>query len=374
MANGDCSACCINKIKYGNIKNERMDDIWNNKVITSVRKRMINGELIPECKVCYEKEQNNIFSWRKWNNERYAEYIDPLIQKTDKDGILNNKDLIYIDLRYDNICNCKCRMCGHYSSNLWYEDCVKLGYRTEGNTAILSNFHNSADLIKKFDPYFDNLKKVLFGGGEPMLSPINRGFLEYLVGKGLTDVNLVYTTNLGYFPDDLVQLLSKFSNVEICVSIDGLEDQHNYIRGNSNLWKKMLNNFHRIPHFFNKLIIPCMSVYNAYHLPDLLEFALDNLKISPDKIALGITTDRTFLNPAILPEEFKQKCIVRYKKIIERYGQTVHFNTCINVLEQCVENSNMLMKEFFEYTDLLDNIRNVRLKDVFPELNNLRIS
>ncbi len=46
---------------------------------------------------------------------------------TDADGTMDvtQQDINFVDIRYGNFCNLKCRMCGPTDSHQWYDDFVQ---------------------------------------------------------------------------------------------------------------------------------------------------------------------------------------------------------------------------------------------------------
>ena len=139
--NGDMRICC-NTNSYspqrGIMKNEEgetynagkhdFNEARNAQILKDVRKDMLKGEWNPECERCRQEEVNGIPSRRQYENNDWDIKLDTAIPITQEDGTLDvDKQLIeFIDIRYGNFCNLKCRMCGPTDSHMWYPDFIKL--------------------------------------------------------------------------------------------------------------------------------------------------------------------------------------------------------------------------------------------------------
>ena len=84
---------------------------------------MLNDERYEACARCYELEDNGTWTLRQSQNAvRGIDSID-LIEATNLDGSIDEFKLKYMDIRFSNLCNYKCRSCG--CSNLWGEEKIK---------------------------------------------------------------------------------------------------------------------------------------------------------------------------------------------------------------------------------------------------------
>lgn len=371
---GKYSACCINRIIYGDMKNMSLDEVWNGDEIKKLRLKFLNNEKPSGCEMCFEKENKNIKSWRNLQNGMHLNTFKHIIDDTDKTGMLPpNHKIKYLDLRFDNICNCKCRMCGHHSSYRWFDEAKTLNLETYSDVAVMNHFSTKEDLINKLGSQLSQVNMILFGGGDPILSPMNVILLKYLVEIGNLNVHLNYTTNLLHLNYEFLDLIKQFKNVNILISIDGYSREHDYIRGHDGAFEKVIKNINilkeKCPEIETK-IIPCLSIYNAYTMPHLIEYLLDN-KIVRDKtlIYIGIVSDMKCLRPQLLNDCLKEMAISRWNELIKKYGEYQPFRDCINsILIKEDDNRLDILKEFFKYTNDLDKLRNVHVFDVFPEL------
>ena len=87
---------------------------------------------------------------------------------------------IYWDVRFTNLCNFKCRMCGPAFSSNWVNeynamygpsDIEKISY-TRGNKQL------NWEMI---EPYIDNLHKIYWAGGEPLMMEEHWRIMDELI-------------------------------------------------------------------------------------------------------------------------------------------------------------------------------------------------
>ena len=143
--NGDLRICCntnsyspqrgIMRKEDGTIYNAGRDD-WNTArnapILKEVRASMLKGEWHPECERCRQEEVNGIRSRREYEHDDWAKWFgnyidyDKAAAITDADGTMDveQQEINFVDIRYGNFCNLKCRMCGPTDSHQWYDDFV----------------------------------------------------------------------------------------------------------------------------------------------------------------------------------------------------------------------------------------------------------
>ena len=90
---------------------------WNSDHLKSVRKRMLQGEELPECQVCNKKLLHTTV-YRDHFNTLFKDLIDQAYQRTNDDGS-TDMDCVSFDYRFSNLCNFMCRMCGSNLSSSW---------------------------------------------------------------------------------------------------------------------------------------------------------------------------------------------------------------------------------------------------------------
>ena len=125
---GDAMPCCMTEHHAGNIGNchtQTLKEIWNSPAQKQLRLDMLNGNKNPMCGRCYEQEESGFFSGRQSANKHHGHLIERVLE-TEPDGHYEKFELVYWDIRFSNLCNLKCRSCGHMFSSQWYKDQVAL--------------------------------------------------------------------------------------------------------------------------------------------------------------------------------------------------------------------------------------------------------
>lgn len=185
------------------------DSFKDNESIETVRKMMLDGDKPDICSKCYEREQKTNFS------PRIIETNDWLKKFGTPD--IEHPKLEYADIRYNPVCNLKCKMCGPASSTLWQK---------EKGITININKENQ-NYIHKLDKKV--LKKVYLAGGEPTYI---KDYLEFLNALHLVNpyCEVIINTNLKRLPDGWKQIIKKFENLTIICSCDAIGILGTYVR------------------------------------------------------------------------------------------------------------------------------------------------
>jgi hypothetical protein len=111
----------------GNVKENSIEDIMNNDKMRELRLLMLSDKKSDMCLKCYNMEDLGIKSHRLRHNDTFKNHFD-IIKNTDADGKIE-PNLKFVDVRFSNICNLKCRMCySGLSSSIAAEENKKIIY------------------------------------------------------------------------------------------------------------------------------------------------------------------------------------------------------------------------------------------------------
>jgi radical SAM protein with 4Fe4S-binding SPASM domain len=145
-SDGSVRACC-NATKtdkpLGNILNENVVTVWNNKKYKKLRQEMIDGIEPVHCKPCYDSERLGLYSKRLRENTDWEQYSNLTENSTAEFKIK------HLDVRFDNVCNFKCRYCSPWLSHSWYNEYKSLGIPVKTEQAINVNGNNLFEIIKE---------------------------------------------------------------------------------------------------------------------------------------------------------------------------------------------------------------------------------
>ena len=235
-----------------------LDEHWNSDHMRSVRRRMMAGEMLPECDVCNNKLLNtDVYRDYFWHLFRHR--YDEIWESTDLDGYTKMKPISW-DYRFSNLCNFKCRMCGDMLSSAW---------ESEERQQNMINWHNprnnwmKPEIRKQISKFQDTqiekefsdaveehrVEEIYWVGGEPLMYEQHWRYMKRIVdlgdGPGLyarynTNLSRVKYKGIDLFDD----ILSNIRDWQICASLDGTGPIGEYIRTGLN-YEQWLENFKR---------------------------------------------------------------------------------------------------------------------------------
>ena len=221
-----------------------LDEHWNSPHMMSVRKRMMAGEILPECEVCNDKLLNtDVYRTYFWQLFKHK-YPD-IWETTDTAGRTTMKPVSW-DYRFSNLCNFKCRMCGDMLSSAWETE------QRQHNMTDWSNPKNAwmkPEVRRTITAFQDSqieaefaeaveqhrVEEVYWVGGEPLMYEQHWRYMKRIVelGDG-PKVYARYNTNLSRIDYRGINLyrdiLDGLRDWQICASLDGTGTIGEYIR------------------------------------------------------------------------------------------------------------------------------------------------
>ena len=388
---GEAYPCCNTEMseKIGNTNDQSLAEIWNGDQMREVRRKMLSDEQVKGCNRCYEQEEAGFFSMRLSSNKHFGHHMH-LTDLTYDDGTLPNMKLIYWDIRFSNLCNLRCRSCGHIFSSNWYDDQVKL-IDADGNSGerwkqkykrIYFAGRSETDMWEQLSSQIDNLEQVYFAGGEPLIMEEHYRLLNELLKRGRTDVRLIYNTNfteLNYKKTNVLDLWKEFKSVSIGASLDAMGPRAEYIRKNCN-WDQIEKNRYEMLQICPKVdfyVSPTVSIMNAWHVSDFHRDWVDKGLLKPQDLNINILQDPEYYRIDAIPLVFKEEIKHKWQQHLDWLKPqdnltraTTGFESAINFM--MADDKTHLLPKFWDRTDKLDAIRQERLLDVMPELGALK--
>jgi len=242
----------------GEYSPETLEEHWNNEHMRSVRRRMMNGETLPECDVCNNKLLNTDV-YRDYFWHLFKHYYDSVWETTDEDGHTSMKPVSW-DYRFSNLCNFKCRMCGDMLSSSWESEQRKnnmINWHDPKNNWMkpdirkqISEFQDT-QIEKEFSDAVEEhrVEEIYWVGGEPLMYEQHWRYMKRIVELGDGPrLYARYNTNLSrvkYKSIDLFDdILSNIRDWQICASLDGTGTIGEYIRTGLD-YNQWLENFQR---------------------------------------------------------------------------------------------------------------------------------
>lgn len=431
-SNGDIRICCqaqhgptagILKDEDGKVYNANHSDLEsarNSPLAREIRKTMMEGKWHPECVRCQTESAAGMNSRQHYENlvwiQRGTFSWDHLLEHTTEDGIIDTKEIAstFYDVRFGNLCNLKCRMCGPTDSSQWYGDQVKLwgpSFKdSHGVVELVENengryapkndvygWHESESYWAQMYERIPQITKLYIVGGEPLLIDRHYEFLQKCVDQGQAPKMLIeYNTNLTNVPARALNIWKHFKQVNIGASVDGVGDINHYMRYPSNFDQihKNLIKLSQAEGNFRIWIAATINVFNVLHFPEFMEWILLNKiqRVNDDNWMPVITPHPLhgpkFYNIRMLPSFAKEAVKTKYESYKTRLVTLIKesdfkddrkeasIKSVTGLLDQYVDymyakDFSEELPRFWQVTRKLDKIRGHSIETYIPELYDL---
>jgi MoaA/NifB/PqqE/SkfB family radical SAM enzyme len=364
IPNGSMYPCCMAEINYeskdpmayGSVTDD-FDVTINNEKFKQLRLNMLNEVKSPTCNLCYKTAAD--YTLRGEMNRTFEHVFDETVPLTNEDGSIDNFKMRYVDFRFSNVCNFKCRMCGPAYSSSWPDKHI------HGTPTLIKP--DDDRVLEKLLEHIDYIEDIYFAGGEPLLMDEHYILLEELIRRGKTNVQLRYSTNaskLTHRGQSVIELWKHFPNIRVVASIDHYGDRAEYIRTGT-VWgtvEENLKTIQSLPNVFFS-ISNTITVYNYLTLHEFYDYMIKAGIIQENdiKISHHICYGPPHTVPMILPKHLKKIGSDRLRTL------PIDLSSQINAVE--AEDIWEVNKEnFMHTTKLIDKARGESFVKVFPEL------
>jgi len=376
---GEAYPCCHAEMKpgvVGNCRTNTLEEIWRDTPMQKLRTDMLTETPHAACTRCYEQEESGFFSGRRSANKHHGHHIKKLEE--------NPFEMTYWDIRFSNLCNLKCRSCGHIFSSQWYQDQAKLagGDWKDRNTVLNYAGRTETDMWSQLKPHLDYVEQIYFAGGEPLLMEEHYNILEELVRRERFDVRLIYNTNFTHTElkgKSVFEYWKQFDSVAVGASLDDAGPRAEYIRKGTD-WTVVENNRQEMLAICPDVdfyISPTLSIMNAWSMIDFHQDWVKKGLIKPQDINVNILQDPPHYRIDIAPVEYKEQLATKFADHIAwLQGQdplqraTTGFESAVKFM-MATDNTH-LIDTFWRKTHELDSIRKENILDVIPELAALK--
>lgn len=242
---GMVSTCPIGTGSVGCVKDNSLEEIWNNDTMKQIRLDMLSGKKVSHCAVCNTnstarntQRQNTINDYRTTPQLRGHRDV---IALTNPDGSLPDHKLTFIDFRFSNVCNLKCRICGpefsvQIASEISKNKKVMLENADEHFPVVLRAGKDKNQLFVEAFKHMDSISYVYFAGGEPLIQFEHWKLLDALVESGRAkEISLQYSSNMTAYMTaksnrELIEKWKQFRVVNCHCSFDGFGEGAEYWR------------------------------------------------------------------------------------------------------------------------------------------------
>jgi hypothetical protein len=265
---GQCKLCCnITDFKVIhevggtplNWGTNSLTHIWNGEHMQGVRQKMLQGEQVSDCGICYGIEASGVASPRQLANQ--AQPMDRSLL-----GRISDSLPVSFELRPSTRCNLTCVTCWSGSSDRvaaqrrelldddntvlppwlakeWHKE-LRIN-KSDGSEEWKSDgdYISRSQSLDNFKLMAPTLQRLYITGGEPTMDANIYQYLDILLEAGNTDCEVSFTTNCTLWNPKLIQQLSQFKT-EVQISIDGFGAQDEFIRQGT-VWSEKDQNFRR---------------------------------------------------------------------------------------------------------------------------------
>lgn len=391
---GAIKICCRSQ-PIGWIQKESLSSVWNNEAMQTVRKQVLNGERPDVCKPCFDLEDQGVESLRQRHingvipEARINLYPDTVLQE------VMPFEFPTMEIKLNNLCNLKCRMCNPLDSTNWKDwGQVESFYKKEQNYLVhtikelvdkpgqyIGPFDDTANWWADFEKLLPHFRRVEFAGGEPLMDPQHYKILDMLKPYG-HQIEIKYATNgttLGISKGRTIQdYWPHFRSVAVNVSLDGIHDVYNYIRGNGD-FKQVESNIREIQKMPN--VSRVVGAFTA-QAGNILQ-AAECIDYFINKLGIVFYSHRVSypncLSAQVLPLELKDLAIKRLQEVSSHVdtweavkknpllGKITHQQIQDNIRYLQAKDQNNLWQDFLDFNYALDATRNQSLLDTVPE-------
>ena len=216
--------------------------------IADYRKQLSEMDIEKTCDYCIKQDKGGEYSYRQH---------------------FKHEDEISVTVSFDNICNLKCITCTPANSSLIIPDMYADLSNPENVTARKFYATIGKQAPKKISFLKDMLNNIDFTnhrlnfsilGGEPLINPAIFEFLDWLVEQPYAHKTLLsVTTNGTTYNEKLLKYIERFNIVGVQLSIDGVEDDFEYIRSGANFkqLEKVCDSFYELKQKYSNFNMGC---------------------------------------------------------------------------------------------------------------------
>lgn len=345
---GEISPCCMSSFTFGNINSDRLEDVFNGAKMQQLRQQLMDGQRPNGCSGCWDKEKRGLTSIRQHNAKRLKESF--MTQYFDEPQIIN------LDLKFQNTCNFKCRICGPVSSSLFADELSK--YATYKITPQ-SKWSEGEQFISQMHELLPKINNIDMFGGEPFLIKKFSEVLKTAVDTGVAkNIRLHYNSNGSIWPEQFLEYWPHFKQIDIHFSIDDVGDRFSLQRGGS--WQEVEANILRIKNLnlpnMNISLMPSVSIMNVFYIDKVIEWAYKH-------------KFQIFFSHVTVPSEFSLASLTQEAKrlILDKYRNShwPELREIVESIESMPANTN---NGFCKKTQWFDTIRGENFSETHPEI------
>lgn len=365
-----------------------IDDALNSATRRDIQSALSRGEQPQNCEACFSVENAGGQSRRQAHNRLFDGHKPVPVRM--------------LDLKLGNICNLSCRTCNPYVSSKWYSDWWAVidqhkhehdSYRDYLDdkylTSKLAYNNNNTHFWQSLAALIPGVDYIDIYGAEPMMiDQLWHVLSDTVRSSEHCDKSVHFNTNCTIWDQERIDILDRFREIYIDLSIDGLDTKFEYLRNGAN-WQTVLANIDRYRAWAEKRwsrgrdihinICITISLFNILDLPEITSF-FDHRKISWH---INHAHMPHWVNFKILPDDIKKR-VSQYLEATKP-GKSKHYHDMIDrdviaYMNMPLENPNAgmqepshvyqqrMFQEWMRVTKELDSRRGQDFEQTFPKL------
>jgi hypothetical protein len=247
--------------------------------IEDIKKTLLSGQQHPACQKCWDVESSGQTSRRQQENKFLDYKLDRDLEKIQQDCIDKKSTTLLYQVNTSNLCNQACVTCNSSFSTKWQELDRQMNIVQVSPPPI-------DDFSKKID--YANAKRIEILGGEPLFDPVSLQLLDQLLINNNRDCFISVVTNGSItLKPTQIDKLKQLNDLNICVSIDGIESVFEYMRWPGK-WAKLLENIEQYRSIAKTITVSyTISAVNALYYDQTTEWFNNNNLSYNHNIAVG---------------------------------------------------------------------------------------
>lgn len=333
--------CCIMPSQPAVVSAD--ENIFDHPSLSALREQNLNGEWHPDCASCKGNEDIGQSSFRTGMINLLG---DVPVNKPQR-----------LDLHFDKSCNLACRVCNPNYSTTWEKHLRDNGVEFQARTN-----YDDAESIKKVLSNLDlsELREIVLCGGETLLGNSYWSIAEYIadlipdvcksqVQLGMQTNGTQSITNRGK------DTFERYRLVKLHVSIDGIEEQFEYLRWPAK-WNQVKDNLQELKEtvpvntMFN--VEETICVFNLYYRDRLHGWLKENF------------TENRLGDPVNSSSHQAFHSHTELAALTQEYYDALPDKSIIGKFQEQPEK----IKQFVAKTTMYDSFRNQDWSKTFPEV------
>jgi len=310
--------------------------VFFQKHMAEIRQELLDGKSISGCANCYRMESHAKISGRQRQLLKIGVTLEhfekSLASSPWRNHLTAETNQLPMDWQIDlgNYCNSACLFCVPESSSRLALEWKKIGFIDK-----LPDNSWCDDPIK-LQTFIDtlisspNIKYLHFIGGETLITPAFKKILSTLIDNNLhKNIVVGFTTNLISWDQHTIDLLMKFSQVNVGMSVESFTLINDYVRwpAKSDLVKDTINQWIKLGKQYNWSMTfrTTPTILTISTLITVFDFAYQN-QIPVE--SCNFLDSPEHMRPTVLPQKYRNVVINELKSWVTQHG--THTNNIVN--------------------------------------------